>query len=166
MAALYRHGWCGATGLLVPLLTLASPALLKLDGVGPAWGVLWLLPWALVDGPVSGALAGLALGLVLDGLHIGPVSELPALLFLGWWWGRIGRRGPQIERSFSLGLLALLGSLVLGGTLLAQFAWLGEAGRPQLHTLLAQTLLTALLAPMLCSLQLLLWRQQTAGLRG
>ncbi len=155
MAALYRHGWCGATGLLVPLLTLASPALLKLDGVGPAWGVLWLLPWALVDGPVSGALAGLALGLMLDSLHIGPVSELPALLFLGWWWGRIGRRGPQIERSFSL-----------GGTLLAQFALLGEAGRPQLHTLLAQALLTALLAPMLCSLQLLLWRQQTAGLRG
>ena len=166
MAALYRHGWCGATGLLVPLLTLASPALLKLDGVGPAWGVLWLLPWALVDGPVSGALAGLALGLMLDSLHIGPVSELPALLFLGWWWGRIGRRGPQIERSFSLGLLALLGSLMLGGTLLAQFALLGEVGRPQLHTLLAQALLTALLAPMLCSLQLLLWRQQTAGLRG
>jgi hypothetical protein len=166
MAALYRHGWCGATGLLVPLLTLASPALLELDGVGPAWGVLWLLPWALVDGPVSGAVAGLALGLALDGLHIGPVSELPALVALGWWWGRIGWRGPQIARSFSLGLLALLGSLVLGGTLLAQFALLGEAGRPQLHTLLAQALLTALLAPMLCSLQLLLWRQQTAGLRG
>ena len=166
MAALYRQGWCGATGLLVPLLTLASPALLRLDGVPPAWGVLWLLPWALVDGPVSGVVAGLALGLVLDGLHPGPVSEIPALMVLGWWWGRIGRRGPQIERSFSLGLLALLGTLVLGGTLLAQFAWLAEAGPPQLHTLLAQTLLTALLAPMLCSLQLLLWRHRTRGLRG
>ena len=166
MAALHRQAWCGATGLLVPLLTLASPAPIKLDGVGPAWGLLWLLPWALVDGPVSGAVAGLALGLVLDGLHLGPVSELPALTVLGWWWGRIGRRGPQIERSFSLGLLALLGGLVLGGSLLLQFAWLGEAGRPQLHTLLAQTLLTALLAPMLCSLQLLLWRHRTGGLRG
>jgi hypothetical protein len=166
MAALHRHGWCGATGLLVPLLTLASPGWLRLDGVAPAWAVLWLLPWALVDGPISGAVAGLALGLSLDGLHIGPVSEVPGLVFLGWWWGRIGRKASPIERSFSLGLLALLGSLVLGGTLLVQFAWQGEAGRPQLQILLAQTLLTGLLAPVLCSLQLLLWRQQTAGLRG
>jgi hypothetical protein len=35
-----------------------------------------------------------------------------------------------------------------------------------LHTWLAQTLLTALLAPLLCSLQLLLWRQQIQGGRG
>jgi len=166
MAALHRQRWCGATALLVPLLTLASPGLLKLDGVSPAWAVLWLLPWALVDGPLSGALAGLALGLVLDGLHLGAVSEVPALVGLGWWWGRIGRRGPRIEQSCNLGLLALLGSLLLGGSLLAQFAWLGELGRPQLHTLLAQTLLTGVLAPMLCSLQLLLWRQQVGGSRG
>ncbi|MFM7635714.1 MAG: rod shape-determining protein MreD [Cyanobacteriota bacterium] len=166
MAALHRQGWCAATGLLVPLLTLAAPGFLRLDGVPPAWAVLWLLPWALVDGPVSGAGAGLALALVLDGLHLGPVTLVPALVVLGWWWGRLGRRGTRIERSFSLGLLALLGTLLLGGTLLAQFAWLGEAGRPLLRTLLAQSLLTGLLAPMLCSLQLLLWRQQTAGLRG
>jgi hypothetical protein len=37
---------------------------------------------------------------------------------------------------------------------------------PALHTWLAQTLLTALLAPLLCSLQLLLWRQQIQGGRG
>ena len=37
---------------------------------------------------------------------------------------------------------------------------------PALHTWLAQTLLTGLLAPLLCSLQLLLWRQQTSGGRG
>ncbi|HBH73923.1 MAG TPA: rod shape-determining protein MreD, partial [Synechococcales bacterium UBA10510] len=49
MAALHRHSWCGATALMVPLLTLAAPQLLKLDGVAPAWAVLWLLPWALVD---------------------------------------------------------------------------------------------------------------------
>ena len=35
-----------------------------------------------------------------------------------------------------------------------------------LQVLLAQTLLTALLAPMLCSLQLLFWRQVGAGWRG
>ncbi len=161
MGVLHRQRWCGATGLVVPLLTLASPAFLKIAGVAPSWAVLWLLPWALVDGPASGAIAGLCLGLVLDGLHLGLVSELPVLTLLGWWWGRIGRRGVPIERSYSLGLLALLGALLLGASVLLQLYWAGqlplvEAG---LHTLIAQSLITGLLAPLLCSLLLLRWRR-------
>jgi len=164
MGVLHRQRWCGATGLAVPLLTLASPAVLKLAGVPPSWAVLWLLPWSLVDGPASGAVAGLCLGLVLDGLHLGSSTELPALMLLGWWWGRIGRRGAPIERSFNLGLLAMLGSLVLGASLLLQQYWRGELPLPLvgLHTLVAQTLITGLLAPVLCSLQLLRWRQVAA----
>jgi len=167
MGVLHRQRWCGATGLAVPLLTLASPALLKLGGVPPSWAVLWLLPWALVDGPVSGAVAGLALGLVLDGLHLGGASEVPALALLGWWWGRLGRRGVPIERSFSLGLLALLGTALLGASLLLQQHALGALPLPLagLHTLVAQSLITALLAPVLCSLLLLRWRR-VAELRG
>ena len=167
MGVLHRQRWCGATGLAVPLLTLASPALLKLGGVPPSWAVLWLLPWALVDGPGSGAVAGLALGLVLDGLHLGSASEVPALALLGWWWGRLGRRGVPIERSFSLGLLALLGTALLGISLLLQQHGLGALPLPLagLHTLVAQSLITALLAPVLCSLLLLRWRR-VAELRG
>lgn len=167
MGVLHRQRWCGATGLAVPLLTLASPALLKLGGVPPSWAVLWLLPWALVDGPVSGAVAGLALGLVLDGLHLGSASEVPALALLGWWWGRLGRRGVPIERSFSLGLLALLGTALLGASLLLQQQALGALPLPLagLHTLVAQSLITALLAPVVCSLLLLRWRR-VAELRG
>ena len=201
MARLLLQPWCLATALVVPLLTLGTPPLLRLAGVSPCWSVLWLLPWALVDGPLSGALAGLGLGLLVDGLHPGWVSQLPALVGLGWWWGRLGRRGPPIRRSFNLGLLALLGTGLLGLSLMGQWAlisWRGMAaagGRPGtavagldlgvepallalpgwhgadllavgLHNLLAQTLLTALLAPILCSLQLLLWRQLLAGSRG
>ena len=167
MGVLHRQRWCGATGLAVPLLTLASPALLKLGGVPPSWAVLWLLPWALVDGPGSGAVAGLALGLVLDGLHLGSASEVPALALLGWWWGRLGRRGVPIERSFSLGLLALLGTALLGVSLLLQQHGLGALPLPLagLHNLVAQSLITALLAPVLCSLLLLRWRR-VAELRG
>ena len=167
MGVLHRQRWCGATGLAVPLLTLASPALLKLGGMPPSWAVLWLLPWALVDGPVSGAVAGLALGLVLDGLHLGSASEVPALALLGWWWGRLGRRGVPIERSFSLGLLALLGTALLGSSLLLQQQALGALPLPPagLHTLVAQSLITALLAPVVCSLLLLRWRR-VAELRG
>jgi hypothetical protein len=94
-----------------------------------------------------------------------------------------------VERSFSLGLLALLGTLLLDLTLMLQWAlrsglaggsrlaidgidpaplaqsgWhLHDLAGAGLHVLLARTLLTALLAPVLCSLQMLLWRQQGAG---
>ncbi len=163
MSSLALRGWSAATALLVPLFTLASPGFLKLGDAGPAWAVLWLLPWALVNGTRSGVLAGLLLGLVLDGLHLGPISQTPALMVLGWWWGRLGRKGLPIERSFSLGLLALLGSAFVGLTLILQLAVVGELQEPVLYTWLSQTLLTALLAPMVCSLQLLLWRQQVSG---
>ena len=155
MGILHRQRWCGATGLLVPLLTLASPGFLKIAGIAPSWAVLWLLPWALVDGPASGAVAGLALGLVLDGLHLGRASEVPVLVLLGWWWGRI------------LGLLALVGTALLGGSLWLQLHWQGGLPLPLAgwHTLMAQTLITALLAPLVCSLLLLRWRQ-VASLRG
>lgn len=177
-----------ASLLLPPLLTLAAPPWLSIVGVGPSWGVLWLLPWALVDGPLSGALGGLALGLLLDGLHPGAVSEWPVLVLLGWWWGQLGRRFPQFGRSFSLGLLAMLGALLLGLSLLLQFAFAHAAGfdpglsitaggiTPRgwspsvialagLQTLAAQSLITGLLAPVLCSLQLLFWRRQRARQR-
>ena len=167
MGVLHRQRWCGATGLMVPLLTLASPGFLKIAGVAPSWAVLWLLPWALVDGPASGAIAGLCLGLVLDGLHLGLASEVPVLMLLGWWWGRIGRRGAPIERSYNLGLLALLGALLLGASLLLQLYWAGQLPLVEtgLHTLVAQSLITGLLAPVLCSLMLLRWRR-IADLRG
>lgn len=200
MAALHRQSGCVASALLVPLLTLASPGFLLLAGAPPAWGVLWLLPWALVDGPLSGAAAGLGLGLMLDGLHPAAgwsASQIPALVLLGWWWGRLGRQGPPIERSWNLALLALLGSLLLGASLWLQFGfqallasrgerladpsgdlgvdparfasptWLpADLSSAGLQILLAQALVTGLLALPLCSLQLLLWRHRIGQSRG
>jgi len=159
MAGLHRHGLSVGSALAVPALTLLSPGWLSLDGVSPSWAVLWLLPWALADGPLSGAFAGLALGLLLDGLHVGHVTQLPALVVLGWWWGRLGRWGSPIERSFNLGLLAALGSLLLGGSFLLQWQFLGVLPEGGLQLLAAQALITALLAPLICSLLLLRWRK-------
>ena len=165
MARLYQRPMCMASSLLVPLATLATPPWLGLDGVPPAWPVIWLLPWSLADGPVSGALSGLAVGLVMDGLHLSGSSQIPALVLLGWWWGRLGSRAQPIQRSLNLGLLAWLGSMLLGFTVFAQvpirFGWPLE---PELqrwgwHTLWCQALITGLLTPMLASLQLLLWRR-------
>lgn len=169
MVRLHRQPICVASALIVPLLTLSNPAWLGVMGVGPAWSVLWLLPWALVDGPVSGGIAGVALGLVLDGLTLGGPSQVPALLLLGWWWGRLGRRAPPIQRSLNLGLLSWIGSVGLGLSLILQF-WIQSGGTLDpwmrgwgLQTLWSQALITALLAPMLVSIQLLFWRRRSPG---
>jgi len=126
--------------------------------------MLWLLPWALVDGPVSGGIAGAALGLVLDGLSLGDSSQIPAFVLMGWWWGRLGRRGQPIQRSLNIGLLAWIGTLVLGLSLWLQLLMLGSSDALlqawALHTTLAQALITGLLAPMVGSWQLLLWRRR------
>ncbi|MFM7086312.1 MAG: rod shape-determining protein MreD [Cyanobium sp.] len=197
------------TALLAVLLSLASPPWLRLAGIGPAWSVLWLLPWALAEGIGSALVGAVGLALVLDGLHPAPVSLLPGLVLLAWWWGRLGRCQDPIQQGFSLGLLALLGTALLDLTLLLQWLllqWLLQswrlagsvpavaegmasgspllrlAGPPAailalplwrwedlssvgLRLMLAQTLLTALLAPLLCSLLLLLWRQLGAAPR-
>ena len=169
MGRLHRQPICAATALIVPLLTMACPAWLGVMGVGPAWSVLWLLPWALVDGPVSGAVAGVSLGLVLDGLTLGGPSQVPALLVLGWWWGRLGRRAPPIQRSLNLGLLSWIGSVGMGFSLILQL-WIQSGGSLDpwmrdwsLQTLWSQALITALLAPMLVSIQLLFWRRRAPG---
>lgn len=190
--ALLRHqpAWA-ATLLLVPLLGLASPPWLTLAGVPPCWPVLWLLPWALVDGRRSALLLALVLGILLDSQHPGPVSAIPGLLLLARWWGPLQARRAAIERPFSLGLLALGGTAVLNFTLVLQWlAWgwrlplarggqgeadLGELARPGwtwqdltaagVHVILAQILLTALLAPLVCSLLLALWKRAHPGWR-
>ena len=164
MTRLHRQPICVASALLVPILQLASPAWLNLDGVPPSWAVLWLLPWSLVDGPLAGAISGAAIGLVLDGLSLGDVTQVPALVLMGWWWGRLGRRGPPIQRSLNLGLLAWIGSLILGLSVWIQWLLLGATeGLMQswaLQTTLAQALITGLLAPLVGSWQLLLWRRR------
>ncbi|MFN9644534.1 MAG: rod shape-determining protein MreD [Cyanobacteriota bacterium] len=181
-----------ASVLLVPLLSLAGPPWLTLAGVPPCWPVLWLLPWALVEGRRSALLLALVLGLLTDSQHPGLVSSIPGLLLLARWWGPLRSRRPAIERPLSLGLLALGGTLLLDLTLMLQ--WLargwrtpvagadGAAPDPALlaqagwtwqdlhtagaHLLIAQTLLTALLAPLVCSLLLLLWKRAEPAWRG
>ena len=165
MTRLHRQPICVASALLVPILQMAAPSWISLDGVPPSWAILWLLPWSLVDGPLAGAVSGAAIGLVLDGLSLGDVTQVPALVLIGWWWGRLGRRGPPIQRSLNLGLLAWIGTLVLGLSVWLQWLLLGLSDGPiqswALHTTLAQALVTGLLAPLVGSWQLLLWRQRS-----
>jgi len=166
MARLHTQPICVASALVVPLLSLAQPAWLTLSGVAPSWAVLWLLPWALVEGPVSGSIAGAALALVLDGLGGDALTLLPALTLLGWWFGRLGRRGRPIQRSLNLGLLAWIGAMVVGVSLWLQLRLVQGPDASVLqhwawHLCLTQALITGLLAPMIVSWQLLVWRRRS-----
>jgi rod shape-determining protein MreD len=191
MELLTRYPLCAASLLLVPLLTLAAPSWLTLAGVPPCWPVLWLLPWALADGRGSALLLAALLGVLMDAISPGQVSWIPGLLLLAWWWGPLSTRRPAIEKPFSLGLLVLAGTLLLNITLMIQWlawSWRSPLGRGPgvpdpaelaqpgwtwqdlttsgLHVLLAQTLLTALLAPLICPPLLRLWRRVHPGWHG
>ncbi len=161
---LHKRPICLASVLMVPLLYLGAPNWLKLSGVTPCWAVLWLLPWALEDGPLSGICAGLFLGLWIDGLSLDGPTYIPTLMLLGFWWGRLGRRGPPIERSYNLGLLGWIGSFFVGLSIWVQIMFI-EMNTPLdwihswgFYTLLAQSILTGIMAPIIGSWLLLLWR--------
>ena len=146
----------------VPLLTLMAPHWLSLRGVSPCWAVLWLLPWSLEEGEAFGLLSGLSLGFVLDGISLGGATHIPALTFLGFWWGRMGRDGRSIDLIWNLGLLAWIGTMIFGITIWIQilfiqaFSSISWFNNWAFNTLLAQAVLTGLIAPMICSWILLL----------
>jgi rod shape-determining protein MreD len=157
--SLSRHQALFLSVLLVLFLSLASPWWLKLQGVPPSWAVLWLLPWAVVEGPWAGALAGFGIGVLLDSLQAPGPTAVPVLVLLGLWWGQFVSARRPLERSTTLGLLALLGTLLLNGSYALQLQWRGERASAAWQLSIAQALFTALLAPMICSLLVLFWRR-------
>jgi len=147
------------SAVVLLLLVMATPGWLRLDGASPSWPVLWLLPWAVVEGPWAGLLAGVLLALGLDALQGNGLSALFALPLLGLWWGQFRDARRPLERSTTLGLQALLGSLFFNATIALQLYWRGGVMALAWQHTLAQALITALLAPMLCSILVLFWRR-------
>ena len=148
-------------GAFVPFLYFLSPNWFEIEGVGPSWVLLWLLPWAIEKGPLAGGFAGLCLGLLLDGFFLEGATNIPSLILIGFCWGRLALKGPSIKKSFNFGLLAFLGCLINGFFLWSQNIILFNTNSliffnaSMFHTLLAQSIITALIAPMSSSLLLL-----------
>ena len=112
--------------LCVLIVFLWSPNWLTLHGVSPSWSVLWLLPWVLDKGKFYGLFTGLCLGIFLDSFSIGGVSQIPALMVLGFWWASNETKRPAFELSFNLGLLAFLGTIICSLSLWLQIG-LGQS---------------------------------------
>ena len=150
----------------LPLLTYVGVPWLSIFGVTPCWIVLWLLPWSIKQGEVSGIFVGCLFGFLLDSFNASLVSQVPILMFLGFWWGRLGGRGTQIENSFVIGLLAWIGAFLFGLSYWMQTVF-KEATEFSFNfwgvqTLLAQSFITSLLAPLICGWILLLWRPRSS----
>tara|TARA_Y100001968_G_scaffold333731_1_gene398808 strand:+ start:3298 stop:3801 length:504 start_codon:yes stop_codon:yes gene_type:complete len=155
---------CLASGLFMPFISLLSPKFLSLQGVGPCWSVLWLLPWVLNKGRIFGLFAGLCLGFLFDSISISSASQVPALMILGFWWGNEEGNNFQIDLSLNLGLMAFIGAIIYGLSLWIQITFIQALNATNwfhgwaFHTLLAQSILTGLLAPMICSWVILIRR--------
>ena len=149
----------------LPVLELTSPSWLKIAGIPPLWSVLFLLPIAIDSGPLIGGIIGFYFGLILDAMSLGGVSHLPVLIVLGLWWGRLGKKDGPIDLIFNLGLLAWIGAILFGLSLWVQNIFFHNLiSYPLFHswalfTLFAQSIITALMAPIFSSWCLLLLRK-------
>ena len=147
--------------LTVPVLIIISPGLFKIQGVGPCWPIIWLLPCSLEIGPFWSVIFGIGLGSILDSITLSDVSYIPSLVFLGFWWGNLGRK----QQHLNLGFLAFLGSGIVGLSFWFQTIFLHSLYLHGLfhswaaHTLLAEMILTGLIAPLLCAWILILFKK-------
>ncbi len=152
-------------GFLIPFFTLITPSFISIAGVVPRWAELWLLPWALEEGPFAGVFGGFCLGMILDAINLDGVTQVPALVILGYLWGRLGRKQEFSENNFSLGILAWLGSLLSCCFLWGQQLFLVKGSALTIfnawafHTLFLGAIITALIAPLFCSCMLRIFFQ-------
>ena len=155
-----------SAALLAICLTFYSPTWITLFGVSPCWVILWLLPWSLKNGESSGVVSGLFLGQLLDVISLGNASHIPSLVALGFWWGRLGRKGAPIRKNLVFGLLSIIGTILFGLSLWLQ-TMIFEPFKSffsvwGIQTLLAQSFITGLLAPLICTWIFFILRPRTS----
>ena len=97
-----------------PFIIIFSPDWLKLNGISPCWPVVFLLPFSLNNSPWKSAIASILLGIMCDSFTVGNVSYIPSLLFLSLVWSQYGLHNKKIEFFLNLGLMAILGTALVG----------------------------------------------------
>lgn len=150
---------------LVFLLTFFGPSWLSIFGIAPCWVILWLLPWSIEKGETSGVIAAILFGALLDSISYGNTTQIPILILLGFWWGRLGRRNSQIKYSFTFGLLAWIGTFLFGLSVWIQTIIFDTSGNIffiwGLKNMITQSFLTGLFAPIICSWIILILRPRS-----
>ncbi len=157
----YRNLLLFFTGICIPFLTLMSPNWLKIYGVAPCWPIFWLLPFSIKNGPYRAVLACTFMGILMDSFTLGGASYIPSFMLLSFWWGNYGRQKQKIELSLNIGLMAILGTAFVSFSIWIQtisfqsFLIDKSFNNWAIHTLVAEVVITGLLAPLFCSWLLL-----------
>ena len=150
--------------LFIPIVYFWDPNWFGLLGTQPYWTLFWLLPWSIIYGSGSGFIVGLFLGLVLDSISPdNSFTQIPGLVLCGIWFGKFSASN-NILGNLKYGLICSLGSLICGMLYFLQilFKNFSENGIlfyfASIENILTQVFITGLLAPLLCSLLLRLFK--------
>ena len=144
--------------IFIPIIFLWHPSWLGFLGVQPYWPLFWLLPWAMINGSINGLVFGLFLGLILDSLTLdNNFSQIPGLIFCGFFFGRIKSHSDILVGHFRYGLICSFGSFLCGTLHLSQILFKNFSDSsfllfiPSVQNIFAEVFLTGLLAPLICS---------------
>ena len=152
--------------LFIPIVYYWDPNWLEFLGVQPYWPLFWLLPWSMIYGSFDGLIIGLFLGLILD--SISPdnnFTQIPGLVLCGLWFGKLNISSNVFVGHFRHGLICSLASLLCGSLYFFQILIKNFSEHslfiyfPSIKNIFAQVFITGLLAPLICSLLLILFQK-------
>ena len=147
--------------IFLPALIISSQDFLKINGISPCWPVIWLLPFSLKNSPWKSAIASILLGIFLDSFVISDVSYIPSLFILSLIWSKYGLHNKKIELFFSIGLMAIFGTTLVGFSIWIQKIILYSHLRSNwfhswsIYVLISEVIITGLVAPLFSSWLLL-----------
>ena len=151
--------------IFIPIIFLWHPNWLGFLGIQPYWPLLWLLPWTMINGSINGLIFSFFLGLILDSVTVdNSFTQIPGLLLCGLWFGRIKIHSDILVGHFRYGLICAIGSFLCGILYFIQilFKNLSDSSFllfiPSVQNIFAEVFLTGLLAPLICSKLLRLFK--------
>ena len=144
--------------IFIPIIFLWHPNWLGFLGIQPYWPLFWLLPWAMINGSINGLIFGFFLGLILDSVTVdNSFTQIPGLLLCGLWFGRIKIHSDILVGHFRYGLICSIGNFLCGILYFIQILVKNFSDFsfslfiPSLQNIFAEVFLTGLLAPLICS---------------
>ncbi len=151
--------------IFIPIIFLWHPNWLGFLGIQPYWPLFWLLPWTMIHGSINGLIFSFFLGLILDSVTVdNSFTQIPGLLLCGLWFGRIKIHSDILVGHFRYGLICSIGSFLCGILYFIQILFKNFSDSsfllfiPSVQNIFAEVFLTGLLAPLICSKLLRLFK--------
>ena len=151
--------------IFIPIIFLWHPNWFGFLGIQPYWPLFWFLPWSMINGSISGIIFCLFLGLILDSVTVDVhFTQIPGLILCGFWFGRIQIYSDNLVGHLRYGLICSIGNflcviLYFIQILVKNFSDFSfSLFIPSLQNIFAEVFLTGLLAPLICSKLLRLFK--------